>query len=225
MRLVVLYRVMPSRKSTYDAALAEVKEYFTPAIYKEMERYLCGHQPHWWGEQGGDDFAKLMLLATCMHDARAYSYAAIRSALKPKVPIWNTAIQHNVKTVRRVLADWGDEHIYLPSTADRNAAVADRTFPDFMKKVRFWLDSTDVPLARIKKFKSRKGDYWSGKLSRPAWRYMALRDGNMKIRYVWGGYSPKTYDAEFMRNHKKWFKDNLSGVAILADTHFFKARE
>lgn len=52
---------------------------------------------------------------------------------------------------------------------------------------------------------------------------MVLRDGTGKIRRLWGGYSPKTYDAEFMRTHRQWFREQLGGVAILADTHFFSA--
>jgi hypothetical protein len=51
-----------------------------------------------------------MLLATCLHDARAFSYAAISDILKPKLVIHANAIQHNVKKARRVFAQWGEEN-------------------------------------------------------------------------------------------------------------------
>jgi hypothetical protein len=216
---------MPSKRTTYDAGLAECKEWIGSQIYKELERYLLAHEPKWWGEQAGKDMGKFMLLATVLHDCRTYSYSQICKALQPKICIWPGALQHNVKKARRILAQWGDLQVTLPSPAERDRAVAGRNFPDFMKKTRWWMDSTDIPLARLREFKSRKGIYWSGKLKRPAWRYMILRDGTGKIRRVWGGYSPKVFDSDFMASQRQWLEENLAGTAILADTHFFKARE
>ena len=71
--------------SNFDAATREVKETIGRTVYKELERYLCARSLHWWGENKGQDISKLMLLATCLHDARAYSYAAISDILKPKL--------------------------------------------------------------------------------------------------------------------------------------------
>ncbi len=216
---------MPSKRTTYDGALVEVKHAFGIHIYKEMGRFLASRQPNWWGSFGAEDMAKLMLLATCMHDARGYSYHSIIRALKPKLLIYSKALQHNVKLTREVLAAWGNKNIFLPTPDKLNASVRDLRMPAWMKDVRWWIDSTDIPLDRKKKFRSRKGSYWSGKLGRPAWRYMTLRDGSGRIRKMWGGYSPKTYDSEFMRIEQQFFKENLAGSAILADTHFFAARD
>jgi len=216
---------MPKKISNFDAATREVKETIGRTVYKELERYLCARALHWWGENKGQDISKLMLLATCLHDARAYSYAAISDILKPKLVIHANAIQHNVKKARRVFAQWGEENITMPNKAALNAAVADRNFPIWMSRVRWWMDSTDIPLPRRKAYRGRKSIYWSGKLNRPAWRYQILRDGCGKICKLWGGYSPKVYDSDFVKIEKQWLERHLRGTAILADTHYFKGRE
>lgn len=223
---VSLLSPMPARRTTYDAAVGEVREFIGSQIYKEMERYLLAREPAWWGEHAGVNMGKLMLLGTAMHDGRLYSYNAIYRTLQPKLVIWPSALQHNCRLVRRIMAQWGEETCQLPTRRERDEAVAGRNFPKWMEMVRFWIDSTDIPLARTRRVTSRKGIHYSGKLARPAWRYMVLRDGTGKIsEKAWGGYSPKTYDAEFMRTHRQWFEENLRGTAILADTHFFSARD
>lgn len=123
-RLCVLSPPMPARATTYDAGLAECHNYFTKTIYKEMERFLLAREPRWWGEHAGTDMGKLLLLATCLHDARKYSYGAISRMLQPKLRIYNTALLYNVRKARRILAKWGEEQTYMPTVAERNRAVA-----------------------------------------------------------------------------------------------------
>ena len=40
------------------------------------------------------------------------------------------------------------------------------------------------------------------------------------IREVWGGYSPKVYDGDFLKINRKWLEKKLKGAAVAADTHF-----
>lgn len=216
---------MPKQITTYDAGLREVKAAFGKTVYKEMERHVCGLELSWWGEGKDKNISKYMVLAACLHDARGYSYSAISRALRPKIVIHPGAIQHNVKRARHALAKWGNANITLPTRAAQNRAVAGRNFPIWASRARWWMDSTDIPLPRRKGYRSRKGIYWSGKLKRPAWRYQILRDGNGKICKLWGGYSPKVYDADFVKVEKSWLEGNLQGTAIFADTHYFKARD
>jgi len=49
---------------------------------------------------------------------------------------------------------------------------------------------------------------------------MILRDGHMKIRAIWGGYSPKVFDGHWLEMHKWWLETNLKGGVILGDCHF-----
>ncbi len=102
---------------------------------------------------------KHMLLATCLHDARGYSYHDIIDTLKPKLVIYMNALRHNLKKARHVLAAWGDATIAIPRKEVLDKAVAYLRLPDWMKHVRWWIDSTDIRLPLTKQYKSHKGSY------------------------------------------------------------------
>jgi hypothetical protein len=49
---------------------------------------------------------------------------------------------------------------------------------------------------------------------------MVLADGKGVIRKLWGGYSPKIHDGNWLEIHKEWFEENLVGGVVVADNHF-----
>jgi len=49
---------------------------------------------------------------------------------------------------------------------------------------------------------------------------MVLQDANCKIRAVWGGYTPKLHDGEFLKLQQDWIKEHLAGATIIGDNHF-----
>jgi hypothetical protein len=216
---------MPKVQYSYDTALASCKETVGAQIYKELERHLAGANVKWVGEQKPDNMHNLMLLATCLHDLHAVSYGVITKLLHTKFRCSDKTVQKNIKRARHALANWGRAYIIWPTRTQLDQAVSQHKFPLWMNKVRWWMDSTDVPIARLEGVRSPKGEWWSAKLGGPGRRYMALVDGDRLIRRLWGGYSPKFYDGQFMRLEKRWFEEKCAGTAILADTHFFAARE
>lgn len=97
-----------------------------------------------------------------------------------------------------------------------------RKFPDKFKKLALWIDSSDFPIWK-RKGRGRKSEHWSGKIARPARRYMFLSDAQGRVRKVWGGYSPKLYDAHLCEANKDWFREHCNDVGIIGDMHFKSA--
>jgi hypothetical protein len=81
------------------------------------------------------------------------------------------------------------------------------------------MDSIDLHQEGVSKG-HKKDPSWSYKLNSPGQRYMALSDANGKFRALWGGYSPKVYDGDFLKLQRDWLETNLKGAVILADNHF-----
>jgi len=66
----------------------------------------------------------------------------------------------------------------------------------------------------------KKSKNWSFKLNAPGGRFMVLCDRSQKVRAVWGGFSCKVYDSDFLDLKSEWIQKYLKGGHILADNHF-----
>ena len=49
---------------------------------------------------------------------------------------------------------------------------------------------------------------------------MCLTDARGRVRKLWGGYSPKKFDGEWLKEKRHWLEGHLAGAAVIADTHF-----
>eukprot|EP00727_Mastigamoeba_balamuthi_P000967 m51a1_g10868 hypothetical protein (140) ;mRNA; r:19431-19850 len=49
---------------------------------------------------------------------------------------------------------------------------------------------------------------------------MVLIDGKRRVCKLWGYYSPKFYDGEFLKMNKKWFKVNAPNDVLIGNCHF-----
>ena len=59
------------------------------------------------------------------------------------------------------------------------------------------MDSVDLPKTHGPD-RGRKSTAWSYKLNRPGRRFMFVQDLRRRVRKVFGGYSPKVYDGDFL---------------------------
>lgn len=216
---------MPKLFFTEETALETVQNSLGADIYRALRRHLGGLNLDYVGERKPGSLYKDMLLATCLHDLEGVSYGMITEMLHTKLRCSDKSVQTNIKRTRHALAEWGQRLIYWPTRAQLNVAVEDHRFPEWMGDVRWWMDSTDIAIARSKPVRYSDGPWWSGKNGSPARRYMVLADGNRLVRYAWGGYSPKVYDAHFCAIAKPILEEHCSGTSILGDTHFFSARD
>ena len=85
------------------------------------------------------------------------------------------------------------------------------------------MDSTDVRLIGMSSV-SRKFTYWSYKLNSPGRRYQCIISLDGRFLKIWGGYSPKVYDGQFVEMFKQELKNEFQGAKILADCHYKTAK-
>jgi len=121
--------------------------------------------------------------------------------------------------LRRTFANWGREQIQLGTYGDWKMAARRIPLKKPFKSALFWMDSSDFPLIK-RKGVGRKSTQWSFKLNRPGRRYMFLQDGRGHFQRLWGGYSPKLFDGDFLDLKRRWLEEKLSGSGVVADNHF-----
>ena len=67
---------------------------------------------------------------------------------------------------------------------------------------------------------STKDSCWSFKLNRPARCYTVVIDARGVVQKVWGGYSPKMYDGDWIKLCADDLCSNFDGAHILGDVHY-----
>jgi hypothetical protein len=203
---------------------SKIKESISGHTFSRMEKYLRRNAPLLMGSRQPKTYLRDMFIFTLAHDVLGKSFNQLMAKIKLIYKIGNTTLQINVHRIRGVLCEWADEQIFLGDRDSWDTAVLDIPFPSHLQSVRFWIDSSDVPIER-KKGRGPTSPHWSGKLGRPARRYMFLLNGDQLISKMWGGYSPKLYDGHFVESHKQWFDKKLANVALIGDTHFHSVRD
>ena len=66
----------------------------------------------------------------------------------------------------------------------------------------------------------RKSDYWSYKLNRPGRRFLCFFDGKGQARKIFGSFSAKWHDAEYLKTQKSWLERHFDGATVIGDQHF-----
>jgi len=118
--------------------------------------------------------------------------------------------------LREIFAEWGHHQISLGRLKDWKTATSTL---DLDLPVQLWMDSTDFPLTGARSV-SRRDSSWSYKCNSPGARFMYLMDGRGRTRKLWGGYSPKLYDGDFLQVQADWIRKYLKGAGVVADQHF-----
>eukprot|EP00005_Dracoamoeba_jomungandri_P008799 CAMPEP_0174276072 /NCGR_PEP_ID=MMETSP0439-20130205/60184_1 /TAXON_ID=0 /ORGANISM="Stereomyxa ramosa, Strain Chinc5" /LENGTH=213 /DNA_ID=CAMNT_0015368261 /DNA_START=512 /DNA_END=1153 /DNA_ORIENTATION=+ len=124
----------------------------------------------------------------------------------------------------QLLGEWGKEHIQLGDLDAWEKSAQNTPRKGKYRSVVLWIDSTDFRLVGKRKV-SRRSRKWSFKLNSPGQRFMMLMDAKRRIRGLWGGYSPKVYDADWMHIRADWFNEHTTGASIIGDSHFTKSND
>jgi hypothetical protein len=134
------------------------------------------------------------------------------------------SFRENTRRLRAILASWGRTQIVLGTSddweADKNLM---ETNPD-LASVNLWIDSSDFALCKYTGM-SKKGSDWSYKCNSPGLRFMVLESASRKIRKIWGGYSPKMHDGEFLTLKKYYLEKRLINAVVIGDEHFGKGNK
>jgi len=161
-----------------------------------------------------------MVLGALYKDLYKVPYAELDGSLVLGYIISETSWRNNVKRLRKVFWMWAwERQILLGNLGEWEQAAKKHHFTGCVKDVCLWMDSSDVPIEN-RPDRGSKSDWWSGKDGHPANRFLTLQDGQGLVRKVWGGYSPKYFDAHFVLFDREFFQRYLEGATIVADEHF-----
>ena len=197
-----------------------VQKHLSQRIFVSMWNYVLDNEPVLWGENQPRGFLKANFVLALYKDIKDIGYQKLlKSVTDLRFKLNHKSLQKNVERLRAVLANWAKRTIRLGAKTDWTAAARNVSLRSPVKDAVLWMDSKDFPVIG-KRTVSRKGPNWSFKCNSPAQRFMFLRNGKGKVCQVWGGYSPKTFDGHWLRDHKEWLMENLDGAAVLADNHF-----
>jgi len=122
------------------------------------------------------------------------------------------------------LSTWGEQYIYLEDKAALQRRTRKRRFPKEFRDVCLWFDSSDFRLTG-KISTSTKSSWWSYKLNSPGLRYNALTNAKGQVNCLFGPYSPKIYDGDFLLMHQDFFESQLSNFVLIGDNHYKYGRE
>lgn len=159
------------------------------------------------------------VLVALYKDFQGKGYQTVIAEVKGWLKIVKRTLQHNTQLLRGLFAEWAEPQISLGTLSDWKEAAEYQEFPKVMNDISLWMDSTDFALMG-KASTSRLSRNWSYKVNGPGRRYMSLMDARGKLRALWGGYSPKVYDGDFLELNEKWLEKHLQGATVAADTHF-----
>lgn len=191
---------------------------------KSMMSFLQRNGANLWGLNKNQDFLKKTLILTLFKDIEGIGINKLLAGVKHWYPVSDKSLNHNIKEIRRVLANWGTHQIFLGYADDWNDARDNSWYPDSMKRTNLWVDSSDFGLTGKRKI-SRKSDEWSYKLNGPGRRFMMFMDGSMVVRALFGPYSPKIHDSCWLEANQDWIRENLWGGAVVGDCHFSWGRK
>lgn len=193
-------------------------------IVKELIEYVVSHPPDFHGMERPYTFVQDMVWIALYKDVSGDGYSLIEEKIEFGYHIGHNALRKNVKEIRKCLHQWANEELTLGNLADWKHAAKYVTFPNPIGKVHLWIDSSDFRLEG--KSSAHKSDNeWSFKEISPAQRYMAVVDAKGRPVKIWGGYSPKVYDGDFLKINQDFIEEKFNGATIIADYHFEKGKE
>jgi len=197
----------------------KVKEKIKLRVLKELLSFLKRKKINIWCAVGRKNLVYTFLVLALYKDLYGRGYTELTNDIHDWLMISSKTLRHNVKEIRKYGYKWARKQLEAGALSEWKSAVRRKKFKKPLKNVTLFLDSVDFPL-RGKTSVSKKDPKWSFKCNAPGRRYMVVSDGRGKVRKMWGGYSPKKYDSDFMDVVHEELEDLFEGAEIVADQHF-----
>lgn len=196
-----------------------VKKKVAETTLNDMHTYLVANPPDMWGFDKPRNFLMTSLVLALYKDIKAIGFNNLFSKIESWYPAKDRALRHNIKKVRKGLKHWGESCILRGEQADWERAASHVPRSGTLKQVNLWADSEDLALTG-KSSVSKKDPLWSYKKNAPGRRYMLFCNARGRIVKLWGGYTPKLYDGNFLELNKNWLEKKMQGAEVIADQHF-----
>jgi hypothetical protein len=163
------------------------------------------------------------LYITLYKDLKYVGYDALKYGIENWLKIAKKTLQHNVQAMRSTLEEFGKENITRGTILDWKHAARHLDLPKSVKNATLWMDSSDFKVWSKGGF-SRKDEFFSRKENSLARKFQFVNDGRGRIVDLFGPYSPKTHDSEFLKLQKDLIANAYTGAEILADGHYTVGR-
>ena len=206
------------RKTLKEKVESKIKR----TTIKAMSTHIQKSSPSLWGMQKPRGFENTCLLIALYHDLFGVGYNTLESEISSWMKIAGKSIRHNTKIIREKLSTWADKQIVTGDYSDWNRACKNLSEKEQKDGVNLWADSSDFK-SKQPKSASKKSEEHSYKEDHYADRFTCISNANGKIVKLFGPYSPKVDDNDFMILSKEWLEENMSGGVMLADCGYTKA--
>lgn len=174
------------------------------------------------GLEQPDGFLTDMVILACWKLIDGRGYQTILKDLELPFPLNHKSYQENCHRIWTLGENWAEEQIQWGRQRDWQHVAANVVRPGRLMNVTLWINSFDLPRQNPTGY-SKKDAWFSYKLNKYGNRYMAIQDGHTRIRWLSGGYTPKTYDSDYIRSMRKHLKKPLGGTTLIGDSHFSTA--
>ena len=203
-----------------------VERKIPPRLVKKLVRVVRDSKgvKHLWGSANIKEAAKRETILLLYKDLYAVSYNRLAIEVDLGFRLSQHSFTHNAKVIRKALGGWGREQIWFDTWEGWDKLVENSKKVRGLEKVNLWMDSTDIQMAHRDGW-TKGGPDFSGKTKKFGQRYQVVQDADGVVQGLWGGYSPKLYDGDWVNIMKEPLSRELFGGHVVADTHYETANK
>ena len=202
---------------TYKYFKDEVRRTLGNDCFYAVRRYVIAKDPKLWGLEQPDDFLEKNLVLCIFKDIEFLGYARLRRMIWRWLKVSDKTLRHNFKIIRKILKRWGKRQIISSDANVWNNVANNIRRGRHVQNVNLLQDSSDFP----ERGNVPKTDpYHSFKLNCKGRRFQVIIDLLGRVKGLFGGYSPKVYDAHWLEICRPLLERKFQGGVIAADTHY-----
>ncbi len=188
-------------------------------IFDDLHRFVQRKEVNLWAIAKPRGFLKKIMILTLYHDCTSHGYNVISATVDLGFQFSHVSFREDAKRLRPVFMQWGREQVVLGNLREWRRIASTVEIPPDLSDTCLWIDSTDFPREK-KSGEGTSSESWSYKENKPALRFMVLQDGQRRIRWFCGGYSPKVYDGHLLTIQREFLARSIKKSVIIADGHF-----
>jgi hypothetical protein len=191
---------------------------------KELKKMVKNIQNSFWCLNPTRSLNQDVLYITLYKDLTGCGYDKLYNAIKDWCPFHIKSLQHNVKEMRKHLYEWGNSQIISGTLSDWKSSMRNIKLENCISDGNLFIDSVD-----FKKWSkgglSTKSTEYSYKKKSYASRFQYIMDGKTRIRGLYGPFSPKQHDSDFLQAKKELLDKKFEDGTFFADCHYSKGRK
>jgi hypothetical protein len=189
--------------TSYETIKKEVfKKKIKERTVRDMIRFVEAKHLNLWGREKTSFFVGRNVYLCLWKDLYKHGFNYIEDQIRNWMPLSSKSLKHNLQEIRLVLKEWAEELVVLQDRKELRRQARNAGLPKGVCDTELWIDSVDCRMDG-KASTSRKDPSWSYKANGPAQRYQVVSSAAGRIQKIWGGYSPKVFDGNWLNINKQ----------------------